>query len=153
MARTMEEMNDLYVHMGIVLSSTFALYLKTHNFHWNVTGPDFPQLHKMLNKQYDDIWDSVDMIAEKIRMLGFFAPGAMKYYTAMSQIEEEISVPSASDMVAQLKNDHKKLIDDILYPAFREAEKLGLQDLMDFLTGRIDAHNKMHWMLDATSKQ
>ena len=85
-----------------VLADTYTLYLKTHNFHWNVTGPQFNALHAMFMEQYTEMWTAVDEIAERIRALGMPAPGSYKAYAELSSIAEEDGVPIATDMIANL---------------------------------------------------
>ena len=85
-----------------LLADSYTLYLKTHNFHWNVTGPMFQTLHVMFMGQYTEIWNALDMIAERIRSLGYPAPGSYKQFVALSSIPEEEGVPKARDMIRQL---------------------------------------------------
>src|SRR5690606_29395613 len=121
----------VYVELSKILANTFVLYLKTHNFHWNVIGSDFPQLHKLFDDQYKDLWESIDDIAEQIRALGFFVPGTMSALKNMSSITEEESVSFSKEMVTQLADDHMLLVDKILRPAFKVAEEEDLQEIMD----------------------
>ena len=83
-----------------VLADTYTLYLKTHNFHWNVTGPQFNDLHMMFMNQYTELWGAVDLVAERIRALGSYAPGSYKDFARLTRIEEADGVPAAKDMLA-----------------------------------------------------
>ncbi len=85
-----------------MLADSYILYLKTHNFHWNVTGPMFQTLHILFMQQYTELWNALDLIAERIRSLGHPAPGSYKRYVELSSIEEEEGVPSATDMIRQI---------------------------------------------------
>jgi starvation-inducible DNA-binding protein len=137
--------------LKIVLASTFSLYLKTHNFHWNVEGPYFSQLHELFKTQYDEIHSSIDDIAEKIRMLDTYAPGSYERFQELSIIPSELKIPTSSNMILRLIADHEKMI-DLLNETFNVAEQEKNQAIMDFLSGRLDAHAKHRWMLVATSK-
>ena len=92
-----------------LLADTYTLYLKTHNFHWNVTGPMFNTLHTMFETEYNELALAVDQIAERIRSLGVYAPGSYKQFLTLTSLEEETDVPSAEDMVLQLVKDTKRL--------------------------------------------
>jgi starvation-inducible DNA-binding protein len=94
-----EDRKSIVEGLSRLLSDTYVLYLKTHNFHWNVTGPMFRTLHLMFEEQYNELALAVDLIAERIRALGFPAPGAYATYARLSSIKEEVGVPSAEDMI------------------------------------------------------
>jgi starvation-inducible DNA-binding protein len=129
-----------------LLADTYTLYLKTHNFHWNVTGPMFQTLHLMFETQYTELAIAVDVIAERIRSLGFPAPGTYKQYAAMSSIEEEEGVPDAKAMIRSLVEGQEAVIKRArsLYPA---AERVSDEATADLLTQRIQLHEKTAWML------
>lgn len=134
--------------MRIVHATAFTLLVKTLGYHWNVTGPMFVDLHTLFNEQYDDIFDSIDDIAEQIRQLDSFAPCSMEQYLSITQIKSDQTVPDAHQMVLNLLTDNETMI-DILNQAFSEAQKLNKQGLMNFLADRLEAHSKARWKLRA----
>ncbi len=129
-----------------VLADTYTLYLKTHNYHWNVTGPMFQTLHLMFEQQYNELWTAVDLVAERIRALGHFAPGTYKMLSTLSSIPEEDSVPPATDMIRNLVRGHEQVV-TIARQLFPVAEKAGDQPTADLLTRRLETHEKTAWML------
>lgn len=144
-------MNDLIQQMKVTLASTFAMYLKAHNFHWNVEGPNFSEYHKLFGDIYADLWGSVDDIAERLRTLDQYAPGSLSRFAQLSVIDDQINIPTAKSMVQELQSDNVKLIAE-LNKAFDLANKLNKQGIADYFAGRIDAHEKTGWMLRATAK-
>lgn len=132
-----------------LLADSYTLYLKTHNFHWNVTGPNFPSLHLMFEGQYTELAQAVDTIAERIRALGFPAPGSYARFAQLTIIEEATDVPKANTMIARLAADHEAIIKSIkaLWPL---AEKDGDEGTMDLLTQRLLSHEKTAWMLKSS---
>ncbi|MFA5489302.1 MAG: DNA starvation/stationary phase protection protein [Candidimonas sp.] len=137
--------------MKTSLASSFVLYLKTHGFHWNVIGDDFPQLHNLFGDQYEEIWEAIDDFAEKIRQLESYAPQCMQRFINLSVIDEQPKIITAEAMITELANDNEKLISQ-LNDTFAHAERVGDQALMDFIAGRLDAHKKHLWMLKSTNK-
>jgi starvation-inducible DNA-binding protein len=135
-----------------VLADTYTLYLKTHNFHWNVTGPMFNTLHLMFEAQYNELALAVDLVAERIRALGFPAPGSYSAYAKLSSIEEAEGVPAAEDMIAQLVKGHEAVA-RTARGVFRAVEKAGDQPTADLLTQRMQVHEKTAWMLRALLEQ
>ncbi len=129
-----------------VLADTYTLYLKTHNFHWNVTGPMFQTLHLMFEGQYNELALAVDLVAERIRALGEFAPGSYAEYAKLSSIPEANGVPAATDMVKQLVEGHEAVI-RTARSVFPWAEKANDQATIDLLTQRLQLHEKTAWML------
>ncbi|WP_331346613.1 Dps family protein [Cellvibrio sp. UBA7661] len=129
-----------------LLADTYTLYLKTHNFHWNVTGPMFQTLHLMFETQYNELALAVDLIAERIRSLGFPAPGTYKQYAALSSIKEEEGIPVAKDMIRLLVEGQEAVVRTArsLYPSVEAASDEATADL---LTQRIQLHEKTAWML------
>ncbi|MCB1200910.1 MAG: DNA starvation/stationary phase protection protein [Leptospiraceae bacterium] len=129
-----------------LLSDTYSLYLKTHGYHWNVTGPMFNTLHTMFMEQYTELWNSIDMIAERIRSLGFFAPSEGSKFAELTGIAEDKKVPSAEEMLRNLVNGHETVIRTAreIFPA---AESGNDQASLDLLTQRLDVHEKTAWML------
>lgn len=137
---------DLINGMRVFLASNFSLYLKTHGAHWNVTGMFFPQLHDLFGKQYQDLWDQVDIIAEKIRELDAFAPANMDELARLSVIEQLEGVLDAKGYVERLLMDHERMI-MFLNKLFIVAEEANHQAIMNYIAERLDAHAKMRWML------
>jgi len=129
-----------------LLADTYSLYLKTHNFHWNVTGPMFQTLHVMFETQYDELAIAVDLIAERIRALGHPAPGTYGDYQRLSAIAETVGVPRATDMIAELVQGQETVVRTArsLFPAVETAHDEATADL---LTQRIQLHEKTAWML------
>jgi len=137
---------DIAAGLSRVLADTYTLYLKTHNYHWNVTGPQFNDLHAMFMTQYTELWNSVDLIAERVRSLGHFAPGTYKAFAELSSIKEEEGVPAATKMLENLLSGHETVA-RTCREAFPAAEKASDQPTMDLLTQRMQVHEKTAWML------
>ena len=129
-----------------LLADTYTLYLMTHNFHWNVTGSMFNTLHLMFMTQYTELWNAIDPIAERIRALGFPAPGTYAQFAKLSSIKEPQGVPNAEDMVALLVKGHEAVA-KTARSIFSIAEKSSDQPTADLLTQRLDIHEKTAWML------
>jgi len=135
-----------------VLADTFALYLKTHSFHWNVTGPMFNTLHVMFMEQYTELWTALDEIAERVRALGFPAPGSFTQFTSLATIGEETGVPRANDMIRQLVEGHEAVA-RTARQVFPVAEEANDQPTADLLTQRLQIHEKTAWMLRSLLEQ
>ena len=129
-----------------LLADSYTLYLKTHNYHWNVTGPMFNTLHLMFEAQYTELALAVDLIAERIRALGHHAPGSYKQYSKLSSIEEADGVPAATDMIKQLVEGHEAVA-KTARKVFPAAEKADDQPTADLMTERLQVHEKTAWML------
>lgn len=142
---------ELAEHLKKCLANTFCLYLKAHNYHWNVQGMHFNDLHAFFGALYTEVWGAVDLIAEHIRTLDAYAPGSLKRFGDLSDIEDELNVPNAMEMIVRLKADNMKLI-QCLKEAQKIAQKADVVGIDNFLQDRIDIHFKHHWMLTATSK-
>lgn len=129
-----------------LLADTYTLYLKTHNFHWNVTGPMFNTLHQMFEVHYNELALAVDLIAERIRALGAKAPGSYKDFAALSTVPEAQGNESADEMVRLLVLDHETVVRTArqVFPAADEAHDEATADL---LTQRLQLHEKTAWML------
>jgi starvation-inducible DNA-binding protein len=140
---TRQEIADGLNH---VLADTYTLYLKTHGYHWNVTGPLFNTLHLMFEVQYNELWMAVDLIAERIRSLGSFAPGSYGDFAKLTAIEEAAGVPSANDMIRDLVVGHETVA-RTARSVFPAVEKGGDEATADMLTQRLQAHEKTAWML------
>jgi starvation-inducible DNA-binding protein len=129
-----------------LLADTYTLYLKTHNFHWNVTGPMFQGLHLMFETQYTELAAAVDLIAERIRALGAPAPGTYAEFGKLSSIKETHGVPKADDMIRLLLEGQEAVV-RTARSIFPVAEKAGDEATADLLTQRIQLHEKTAWML------
>jgi starvation-inducible DNA-binding protein len=137
---------EIALGLSRVLADSYTLYLKTHNFHWNVTGKMFQTLHLMFETQYNELALAVDLIAERIRALGEFAPGSYREFGKLTAIVEAEGVPTAEEMIQQLKNDHERTAATAraLFPVVERAHD---QPTADLLTQRIQVHEKTAWML------
>lgn len=132
--------------LSALLADSYTLYLMTHNFHWNVTGPQFNTLHTMFMTQYTEQWNALDLIAERIRALGFPAPGTYKEFVKLASIKEVDGVPKATDMIRHLVSAQEATARTArkLFPVVDEAND---QPTADLLTQRMDVHEKTAWML------
>ena len=128
------------------MADTYTIYLKTHNFHWNVTGPQFNTLHQMFEEQYTELAEAIDEIAERIRALGVQAPGSYAQFSELTSIEEETGTPSAEEMIKQLVTDLETVIRTArqVLPIADEAND---EPSADLLTQRMQIHEKTAWML------
>lgn len=129
-----------------MLADSYTLYLMTHNFHWNVTGPLFNTLHAMFMTQYTEQWQALDGIAERIRALGHYAPGTYAEYARLSSISETSSVPNAEQMI-QLLVKGNEAVAKTARAALKKADSVDDQPTVDLLTQRLDIHEKNAWML------
>ncbi len=132
-----------------LLADTYSLYLKTHNFHWNVTGPLFHSLHAMFMEQYTELAEAVDVVAERVRTLGFPAPGSYSDFAELSSIAETRGVPSAEEMV-RLMVEGNEAVARTARSVFPAAERADDQSTQDLLTDRLRVHEKTAWMLRST---
>jgi starvation-inducible DNA-binding protein len=129
-----------------VLADTYTLYLKTHYFHWNVTGPMFQTLHLMFEQQYNELALAVDLLAERIRALDVPAPGSYSMFSKLTSIREETGLPKAEDMIRQLIDGQEAVI-RTARTVFRIADEAADQVTADLLTERMQIHEKTAWML------
>jgi starvation-inducible DNA-binding protein len=129
-----------------LLADSYTLYLKTHNFHWNVTGPQFNTLHLMFEAQYTELALAVDLIAERIRALDHPAPGSYAQYSKLSSIKEETGVPKAKEMIKQLVAGQEAVV-RTARAVFPTVEKSNDEPTADLLTQRMQVHEKNAWML------
>jgi len=129
-----------------LLADTYTLYLKTHGFHWNVTGPMFQSLHTLFETQYNEMWMAVDEIAERVRTLDSWAPGSYAEISKLSTVKENKGRLEALQMVRSLVEGHETVIKTIR-SIFPKAEKAGDQATVDLLTKRLEVHEKTCWML------
>ncbi|HRD33904.1 MAG TPA: Dps family protein [Rhodocyclaceae bacterium] len=129
-----------------LLADTYTLYLTTHNFHWNVTGPMFNTLHLMFEQQYNELALAVDLIAERIRALGFPAPGTYREFVELASLKEPKGVPAATDMIKQLVVGQETVVRTArsILPL---VDKASDEPTADLLTQRMQVHEKTAWML------
>lgn len=129
-----------------LLGTTTAYYIKTSGFHWNVEGDNFPQYHKFLGKLYEEVYSSVDRLAEAIRTLDEYTPGSMTRFQELSRIQEQTKIPRAELMLEELYQDTITMI-SLLNECFSAAEQENKQDIANFIAERLEAMNKHSWML------
>lgn len=141
-----QDRQDIAQGLSKLLADTYTLYLKTHNFHWNVTGPMFQTLHLMFETQYTELALAVDLIAERIRSLGVYAPGTYKQFAALSSIKEEDHIPKAQDMIRLLVEGQEAVV-RTARSLYEVVEKANDEATADLLTQRIQLHEKTAWML------
>src|SRR5882672_11205423 len=135
-----------------LLADTYVVYLKTHNFHWNVEGPMFQTLHTMFMEQYTEAWNAIDLIAERIRALGHYAPGTYKEYLKLGSIKETDGVPKAEQMVKLLIQAQESVV-RTARAVLPVAEEANDQPTLDLLTQRMNVHEKNAWMLRSLLKK
>ena len=144
-----EDRKEISTGLSAFLADAYTLYLKTHNFHWNVTGPMFNALHAMFEEQYTEQWEALDDIAERIRALGYNAPGSYQEFIALTSIEEETGLdraPEWKEMVAQLVSGNEAVC-RTARRVLRTADDAGDDPTVDMLTQRLQTHEKYAWML------
>ena len=141
-----ENRQEIARGLAVLLADSYTLYLKTHNYHWNVEGPLFNTLHQMFENQYTELALAVDEIAERIRALGEPAPGSYGAYSKLTSIDEEESVPSAEEMIRQLVKGQETVV-RTARQAFKAAEAANDEPTADLLTQRMQVHEKNAWML------
>jgi starvation-inducible DNA-binding protein len=143
-----DENNRAKIAEGLsrLLADTYTLYLKTHNFHWNVTGPMFQTLHLMFEQQYTELALAVDLIAERIRALGYPAPGTYSEFAQLSSIPETSGVPKATDMIRLLVEGQEAVV-RTARSIFPIVEEVNDEPTADLLTQRMQVHEKTAWML------
>lgn len=130
-----------------LLATAYALSIKAQNFHWNVEGPDFPQYHEFFGNFYEEVYNnSIDRLAEIIRQLDSYTPGSIARYAQLSQIEDQVKIPRAELMMAELHADNLKIL-GLYKEVFHIANNADEQGIANFIAERIDAHAKHNWML------
>lgn len=144
-------MDELVEEMKITVASTFAFYLKAHYFHWNVEGPNFPQYHEFFGGIYEEVFGAVDVLAEHLRTLNAYVPGSFIRFSELSQVKDEVNIPSAMSMLAKLQSDNDIMITQLSKTQII-AENNKKMGLANYLQDRIDAHEKHGWMLRSTIK-
>lgn len=145
-------MEKLINSMKVAFASEYSFYLKSHNYHWNVTGINFPQYHQLFDMIYTEVYENIDDFAENIRKLKSFVPGSFEKFSLLSKIQDETEIPNAEQMLQTLLDDSQKMI-KLLKICFDLSTENGEEGLADFLAGRMDAHQKHSWMLRSTLGQ
>ena len=141
-------MSDVVNQLSVILADTYALYLKTQNYHWHVRGPQFISLHQLFETHYRELAEAVDGIAERIVILGFKAPATFKDLEHLKSLKDGDSHGSSNDMLQELAQDHGILLREIK-KAIMGAQKSNDEGTVSLLSDRISAHEKAHWMLTA----
>ncbi len=141
-----KDRKDIAQGLSHLLADSYTLYLKTHNYHWNVTGPMFQTLHTMFETQYTELALAVDLIAERIRALGLPAPGTYAEFGKLSAVKEESGVPKATDMIKGLVEGHETVV-RTARSVFPHVERAKDEASADLLTQRMQVHEKTGWML------
>jgi starvation-inducible DNA-binding protein len=144
-------METLIQQLKTILGTNFALYLKSHNFHWNIEGSNFPQYHSFLEGFYNDVWAQTDDIAEKLRQLDVYVPGSMTRFLELADIEESTSIPDALNMMIQLKMDNDRFVIH-LRAGIAAADQANEPAIGNFLQDLLAAHQKKAWMLRSIIK-
>ena len=137
---------EIVQSLSELLATSYTVYLKTHNYHWNVTGPMFTTLHTLFETEYTELALAVDEIAERIRAMGARAPGSYSEYTTLSAVKEDTGSPPALDMIKLLANDQQAIV-EVARRVVTAAESAGDVATADLGTRRIDVHEKNAWML------
>lgn len=145
-------MEELIQKLKELFASNYAFYLKAQYYHWNVEGPNFPQYHEFFGNLYEEVGGSVDTMAEHIRALDAYAPGSLKRFIELSEIDGEDNIIPGLEMFAKLYADNEKLL-KMLIVVYKMAEAEDRLGLSNFLQDRIEAHRKHSWMLRATTKR
>jgi starvation-inducible DNA-binding protein len=133
----------------VVMADTFKFYLRAHNYHWNVEGPDFSQYHLLFGEIYEEVFEALDVIAEEIRAMGSFVPGSIGRFAELSHMEDEREQPDAMTMIYRLAQDNE-MIKISIKKAYEAAEAAGNHGFSNLMADRQTAHGKHGWKLKAT---
>jgi starvation-inducible DNA-binding protein len=144
-------METLIQQLRVILGTNFGLYFKAHAFHWNIEGPNFAQYHEFLGDFYTSVFGQTDFIAEKIRMLGVYAPTSIARMLELADIQEEDSIPDALEMLRRLKSDNDRFIFH-LRAGIAAADQANEPAISNFLQDLLDKHQKQAWMLSSLIK-
>jgi starvation-inducible DNA-binding protein len=144
-------MDQLIEQLKVILATNFCLYLKTHNYHWNIEGKDFPQYHSFLDGLYNDIWAQTDDIAEHLRRLDSYAPGSLTRFKELSDIQDATTIPMPLLMMAEIKNDNDRYIYH-LRAGIVAADQANEPAVSNFLQDLLGKHQKHAWMLRSIIK-
>lgn len=145
-------MSELGKELKIVLADTFMMYMMSHKFHINVEGADFYQYHQLFQNIYDELWKSIDAIAEQIRSIDEYAPFSLERFKELSTITDDAKIPTATVMIEKLLATNDQVIDS-LNKAMEQAKIANNEGMVNFLGGRLEIHGKHGWFLRATSKR
>lgn len=146
-------MTDVIINkLSIIMADTYALYLKTQNYHWHVQGPQFKNLHELFEMQYRELAEAVDEVAERIRIMGHKAPATFKEFEQLKRLKDGNSSNDANQMVTELAQDHDTLVKDI-NQAMRLAQENNDEGTVNLLSDRLSAHEKARWMLNASRER
>jgi len=145
------EHNKYHLALKTAFASEFSFYLKAHNFHWNVEGPLFTQLHGLFGTIYEEVYGSIDTFAEQLRALQIYTPASLQKFSMLTNVRDENEVPDFQTMLRELLEDSEKMA-NIFRITFEMAEQNGDHGLSNFLADRQDAHKKHSWMLRASLK-
>ena len=140
-------MSDIIKNLNQILANSYSLYLKTQNYHWNVKGSHFGQLHKLFESQYKQLAEAVDILAERIRALNANAPGGFEEFMKLRTFKDGVSNKPWDEMIRDLSTDHKQLVKE-LYEGIKVCEQLGDDATADLFVERIREHEHNIWMLD-----
>jgi starvation-inducible DNA-binding protein len=138
-------------NLKVLLATTNVLAIKAQNFHWNVEGSNFPQYHEFFATYYEDVYGSVDKIAEYVRILDSYTPGSLSRYAELSLIQDQVKIPRARLMMEELYVDNAKMV-EILKQLFSNANDVNEQGIADYIASRIDSHGKFGWQLRSILK-
>ena len=139
-------------NLKVLLGSTFAFYVKIHGFHFNIEGDNFPQYHEFLGDFYTEVYGSIDPIGEYIRTLDSYTPGSLTRYAELTIIQDQLKIPRAELMFAELYEDNAKMI-ELLNHCFASATQENKQGIANFIAERLDAHEKHQWQLRSILKK
>jgi starvation-inducible DNA-binding protein len=142
-------MEELQKAAKVAFASTFSFYLKAHNFHWNITGPDFLEYHDLFGKIYEEVYGSIDDFAEKIRSLDTFVPASLERFSMLTLVDDETQILDQNSMLTELYQDNQKMV-KLLKMVYDVAEQVGENGFSNFLAERMDAHRKHGWMLKSS---
>ncbi len=145
-------MEQLVQLAKIAFASEFSFYLKAHQFHWNIEGPDFYQYHELFGEIYEEVFESIDPFAEQIRAMGSYMPGSYTRFSMLTRIDDEEQILSKDQMVTELIQDNEKMV-VIFKKLFEASEANNEYGFSDFVAARLDAHRKHGWMLRASMKR
>ena len=148
---TKKDREGIARNLSKLLADTYSLYLKTHGFHWNITGPMFNTLHQMFETEYNELWTAADVIAERIRALDIYAPGSYTQFSKLTSVPEETGIPDWKGMVQQLVDGHETTA-RTARATFKAADKADDQPTADLATQRMQEHEKTAWMLRSLLK-
>ena len=139
-------------NLKVLLASVNSLSIKAQNFHWNVEGDNFPQYHEFFGNFYEEVYSAVDKVAEYIRTLDSYAPGSLTRYAELTIIQDQLKIPRAELMFAELFEDNGKMI-ELLNHCFSSASQENKQGIANFIAERLDAHEKHQWMIRSVLKK